>query len=96
MGRHCDYCGGELEPKLQAFTLRISLFAEAGALEFSEEDLEQDHMAQLKAMVEQMQNMSEHQVEEAADEVYEDYQFTLCDKCRKEIHRLMKKRFLRH
>ena len=94
MPKTCDYCGTIMHESVQAFMLRISMFAEAAPIEISENDLQQDNMAKLEALIDQMQSMTDHEAQECADEVYENYQFTLCPRCREQIHILMKQRFM--
>lgn len=77
-------------PKKQVmFSLRIELFAEAGPLEIDADDLAQDHVEKMKQLIEQLEEVDP---QEAADEVYEEYVFSLCAKCRSEMHRGFKEK----
>ena len=70
--------------KDQMYSLRVEMAAEAEPLELTLDDLAQDQLAQMEKLIEDLEDVDP---EEAADEVYEEYLFTVCTRCRREMHR---------
>lgn len=87
MNRVCANCGRSSPETEQMYTIRIEMFARAEPLVFDLHDLVQDHVEKLHELV---KKMDEVDVEEAADQVHEEYTFDLCSRCRKKIHRGLK------
>jgi hypothetical protein len=87
--RTCDNCGRPVPKKETMFSLRIEMFAEAGPIEIDIEELEGDHMAMMEQLIEHLEDVDP---EEAADEVYEEYTFLVCNRCRRYMHRGFKER----
>ena len=83
MPRVCDNCGRHVAAKQTMFSLRIEMFAETGTLEIDSDDLAQDHVANMEKLI---QELEEIDPEEAADEVYEEYTFSVCGRCRRSMH----------
>jgi hypothetical protein len=91
MKQICESCGGVIEKPEEAFRMKIEIFADPTPPEFTQEDLERDYEAEMRALFEQMENMDPKEVE---DEVHEAYLFTLCAACRLSAHRELKRRQL--
>ncbi len=87
MDRTCANCGGTAPDNQQMYTIRIELFARAEPLVFTPEDLAADHASKLEELIAQMEAADP---EEAADQVHEQYAFSLCAPCRARIHRGLK------
>ncbi len=87
MNRVCANCERITSETEQMYTIRIEMFARAEPLVFESHDLAQDHAQKLQNLIEKMEEMD---VNEAADQVYEQYSFDLCVRCRKRIHRGLK------
>lgn len=68
------------------FSLRLEMFATADFTEMDADDVARDHLPDLQALVERMDQMDDHEVSEAEAEVYESYMFTLCRDCRGRFH----------
>ncbi len=86
----CQGCGCSIEDKSLSYRLRLELYASPDAPVFSAEDLEGDLQAQWKALIDKMEAMSDKEVEEATDQVYESYEFLLCPACRRAWHERLK------
>lgn len=69
------------------YEIRIDIYAKGGPVEITKEDLEKDHIAEMKKLLCQMDKMD---VQELTDEVWERYRFDLCQECRKEFHSKLK------
>ncbi|MFW6287094.1 MAG: hypothetical protein ACOC29_04050 [Candidatus Sumerlaeota bacterium] len=91
MKQICESCGKTIEKPEVAFRLKVELFADPTPPEFTEEDLRQDAVAEMREIIEQLEALG---AGEAEDEVYEAYLFTLCGACRMKIHRDLKERQL--
>ena len=82
----CDKCGRSLAANApERYIISIEAYAAAGPLEFSKEDLEKDHRARIKQLIDQLRGADPDQIE---DQVYRRLRFDLCTDC----HR----RFLDH
>ena len=88
-GRHCDNCGKPIGKKETMYRLRLELFANADPLEFDLEDLEAIKENALADFIESLEHVD---AEEATDQVYEAYAFSLCSACRADLHRKLKSR----
>lgn len=69
------------------FEIRIDIYAKGGPVEITKEDLQKDHIKEMKKLIEAMAKMDE---QELTDEVWESYRFDLCQDCRKEFHAKLK------
>jgi Asp-tRNA(Asn)/Glu-tRNA(Gln) amidotransferase C subunit len=87
--RKCDNCGRVVPKEETIYEIKIELYAKAEELEIDEEDLEEDHMAEIEAIIEALENVD---VEEVTDQVYESYKFDLCPQCRENFHSKLKLR----
>lgn len=81
--RTCQTCKGLIPAYAPAFTLRVQMFAEAGPVEITPDDLAEDHERRLKELYEQAENADP---QELMDEVFESYTLTICPRCRNEFH----------
>lgn len=89
MNRVCANCGRTTPDQEQMYTIRIEMFARAEPLVFDLQDLSGDSAGKLEELVSKMEQMD---VEEAADQVHEEYSFDLCGACRGNLHRGLKAR----
>jgi len=87
--RKCDNCGRTVPKDETIYEIKIELYAKAEELEIDEEDLQEDHMAEIEAIIEALEDMD---VEEVTDQVYECYKFDLCPQCRENFHSKLKLR----
>lgn len=85
--RKCDNCGHNAPTDEQMYTLRLQMFARVAPLIFTAKDLEQDHVLKLEELVKQMESADP---EEAEAQVFETYNFDLCSRCRRKMHRQLK------
>jgi hypothetical protein len=75
----CARCGAELTPgKGDFYVVRIEALADPSPPQFSEEDLQHDHRAEIERLIEQMRNLSE---QELTDQVYRRLVLYLCGPC---------------
>ena len=75
----CDGCGLELERDgSNHYILRLEAFAAAGKLEFTKQDLEHDHQAEIRRVLADLENHSPDDIE---DQVYRSLRFDLCPAC---------------
>lgn len=75
----CARCGAELTPGTGDFyVVRIEALADPTPPNFTEEDLKQDHRAEIERLIEQMRDLSS---QEAMDQVYRKLILHLCGPC---------------
>ena len=74
----CDSCGRQLPRLDERYILKIQLYA-SPEVEISKEDLLQDTRKKIKELVE---SLKDRNPQELKDEVYVDYEFCLCKRCR--------------
>lgn len=75
----CDGCQLDLKRDgSNHFIVRIEAFAAAGKLEFTPEDLERDHAAEMETIIRDLACTSPDEIE---DQVYRSFRFDLCPKC---------------
>lgn len=80
LNRVCDRCGQPLEEGALRYVARIQVYAAYDPLQITFEDLEEDHEAKIRQILEACQNMSE---EELMRDVYVEFSFDLCPPCQK-------------
>lgn len=85
--RKCQNCGRHAPESEQMYTLRLELFARVEPLEFTDEDLQADTTGKMVELIAKMETMDP---EEAADQVFERYEFDLCTPCRRKTHEQLK------
>ena len=81
--RTCQTCKDLIPAYTTAFTLQLRMFAEAGPLDITPDDLAEDHQRRMEELAKEMEEASP---QELMDEVFESYTLTICGKCRKEFH----------
>lgn len=81
--RTCPMCNGQIPAFATAYTLQVRLFAEAGTLHITPDDLAENHERRMKETIE---NAQDADPQDLMDEVYESYTLTICPKCRLEFH----------
>ncbi len=75
----CDGCGVDLaRDGSNHYILKMEAFAAAGKLEFTRQDLEKDHDAEIRKVLSQMEK---HTPDELEDQVYRSFRFDLCPAC---------------
>ncbi|MFQ5410805.1 MAG: hypothetical protein ACE5EC_00850 [Phycisphaerae bacterium] len=75
----CDGCGHDLDADgSNHFIVKIEAFAAAGRLEFTHEDLQRDHEAEIRRVVADMETRSPDELE---DQVYRTLRYDLCPTC---------------
>ncbi len=75
----CDGCGQDLaRDGSNHYILKIEAFAAAGKLEFTRQDLEKDHDAEIRKVLSQMES---HSPDELEDQVYRSFRYDLCPAC---------------
>ncbi len=92
--RVCDNCGTWVEENEILYHMTVTLMAEprirlddhlqSGKLGTFEEELQK--------LIKQMEKMDDDQIQEATDQVFEEYRLNLCPACRKQIHNQFKPR----
>ena len=80
MNRLCDRCGRAIEKKALRYVAKIQVFAAYDPLEITFEDLTRDHSAEIDALLEQCEGMTE---DELMRDVYVEFHFDLCRECQK-------------
>ena len=77
----CDGCGLDLERDgSNHYVVKIEAFAAAGRLEFSREEVERDHEAEMRRLIAEMEKRSPDELE---DQVYRNLRYDLCPGCHK-------------
>lgn len=75
----CDGCGLDLERDgSNHYILKMEAFAAAGRLDFSREEVERDHEAEMKRLIAELEKRSPDELE---DQVYRNMRFDLCPEC---------------
>ena len=90
-GKKCDACGRPIGKEKTSFVLRIALLADPTPPEITKEDMEKDWRAEMEALIKAMEKLDP---QEAQDEVYEQYTYCICGRCRKRLHIRLKFPFL--
>lgn len=75
----CDGCGDDLpRDGSNHFILKIEAFAAAGKLEFTKQDIEKDHEAEIRRVLSQLEGHSHDDIE---DQIYRALRYDLCPTC---------------
>jgi len=75
----CDGCGRWLADDDPArYIVRIEAFAAAPPLRITKADLERDHRAEIRRLIDELSQVSPDEVE---DQVYRCFRFDLCSEC---------------
>ena len=76
----CDMCGKPLLVEDQVrYVVKIEVYAAYDTMDITEEDLEEDHIEEMRELVEDMEDMTTEEVEEG---VYKTLRFDLCPRCK--------------
>lgn len=79
----CDKCGRMMTANdPQRFILKMEVYAAAAPLEFSRQDLEPDHTAEIDRLVEQLKQADPDEVE---NQTYRAFRFDLCRDCHRQL-----------
>lgn len=79
----CDGCGLDLERDgSNHYILKMEAFAAAGRLDFSREEVERDHEAEMKRLIAELEKRSPDELE---DQVYRNLRFDLCPECHRQF-----------
>ena len=77
----CDMCGKPLLVDEDVrYVAKIEVFAAYDPMELTDDDLEQDHMQEIRALAERMRKFDPAKLEE---QVYKSFVFDLCPACQK-------------
>ena len=77
----CDRCGRTLlYDEDHRYVVRIEVFAAYDPLEVAGDDLKRDRRAELEELVEQMNAMSDEEIEEG---IHKTFEFNLCTECQR-------------
>jgi len=87
--RLCDNCGRQLEPDEITYWVRLEIFASPDPPVITPDDLYEDHIGKMEALIEEMEALGP---EECEAQVYEVYRFVICTACRNYFHEHLKNR----
>lgn len=84
--RTCENCGRWIDVRELLYHVKLEMFAEKTLdLDAPSESLG-SAAESLEEIISLLSNMNDEQVREATDQVYERFQFNLCQGCRKVLH----------
>ncbi|MGF1572612.1 MAG: hypothetical protein ACFCU1_06025 [Sumerlaeia bacterium] len=90
--RACENCGRWVDHRETLYQVKLEIYAEKTTdLTQSLEETEENQQT-LEQLIHQLTNMSEEQVQEETDQVYENFHFNLCPQCRSELHKRIHQR----
>ncbi|MCC6545854.1 hypothetical protein IT570_01705 [Candidatus Sumerlaeota bacterium] len=90
-GRLCDSCGRWIEPNEILYNMTVTI--EASDVVNLEDNRAADEIRdEFEKLVRAMEQMTSDEIDEATDEVHEDYRFSLCRSCRNDVHKRLKNR----
>ena len=89
MKQICENCGRTIAEEELAFRLRIEMFADPSLPDLSEEYMKCNFDEELQKLYSEIESMDP---DEAQDEVFESYLFTVCTLCRQGLHCRLKER----
>jgi hypothetical protein len=77
----CDLCGRKMiEDESVRYVVKIEVYAAYDPLELSDDDLIEDHRAEMRELIEKMKDADPQELE---DQVYHAFRFDLCAECQK-------------
>jgi hypothetical protein len=77
----CDLCGGPLLiDEAVRYEVRIQVYAAYDPLELTPDDLDQDHRAQIRALLGKLEGMDPQEIENS---VHKEFLFDLCMACQR-------------
>ena len=85
--RTCEHCGRWVEPNETMYCVRVEVFAEPTIPPFDPHETREQANAAWERLLARLEKMSDDEVREASDQVYERYAYNLCATCRAEMHR---------
>ncbi len=75
----CDGCGIDLDRDgSNRYIVKIEVFAATGKLEFTREQIERDHEAEIRRLIAELEKKSPDEIE---DQVYRSFRYDLCRLC---------------
>lgn len=81
-GMTCDSCGAALLVEHDVrYEIKIEVKAAYDPMELTDDDLNRDHEAEIKRILESMKDVTQQQ---AMDQVYRAFKFDLCPPCQKQ------------
>jgi len=83
---NCAACKEPLSPGRQNYTLRIDLFASSETIEVDDRELTRDRIPEISWLLNRLEHMSEAELLQEENRVFERFTFELCSKCRAIIH----------
>jgi hypothetical protein len=95
----CDLCGKELRPGQDHYVVKIEVFARHDPAQLLEEDLEEDHMEAVSAL---LRELDDEQVADGIEPARQRFRYDLCRECRqrylnnplnKELHKEAAQKF---
>jgi len=79
----CGNCHSDIPHGTHGYTMKVEIYPRVEeSLEFSEADLAKDITAELHDIVEQLEAMSDQEIELEEERVYSCFKFVLCPACR--------------
>jgi len=79
----CDGCGCALDAgDGNRFIVKMEIFAAAGQVEFTEEELRRDHTAEIRSLIERLGQADPDDIE---DRTYRCLSFDLCPACQRSL-----------
>ena len=84
--RVCEHCGRWVESNETMYCVRIEVFAEPTIPPFDPNETREQAAAEWERLLARLDKMSDDDVRDASDQVYERYAYNLCAACRAEMH----------
>ena len=78
----CDHCGTQLRAGEDHYVVKIEVFAAHDPAEITEEDLEEDHMEAVSALLREMED-----TQDAVEPASRHFRYDLCPACRQRYQR---------
>jgi hypothetical protein len=91
--RTCENCGRWVDQRELLFNVRLQIMAEKtlDLTPAATNDLE-NSTESLQELIEALSCYTDEQVQEATDQVHEEFRFNLCPQCRHTLHQRIKQR----
>lgn len=90
--RTCENCGRWVDRTETLYRVRLDMFAEPTVKIEDPAPPPQTVARRWEDLIQQLEMMSDEQVQEATDQVHERFEFNLCPECRREMHRRIRTR----
>lgn len=88
----CDNCGKIIKNSADQYTIQIEMFAKPAPIVIDDKELQKDHLSEMEDIIKNLEQMNDEEVNEATDQVWESYSFTICSSCRIDFHKKFKQR----